>query len=58
MLKMSAQTVDFAIIDRFKSIILFIIYRRIAGEYTKCKDKIISDISAVGTARAAVDRYN
>lgn len=50
MLKMSAQTVDFAIIDRFKSIILFIIYRRIAGEYTKCKDKIISDISAVGTA--------
>ena len=54
MLKKYAQTVDFAIIDRFKSIILFIIYRRIAGEYTK----IISDISAVGTARAAVDRYN
>lgn len=58
MLKMSAQTVDFAIIDRFKSIILFIIYRRIAGEYTKCKDKVISDISAVGAARAEVDRYN
>lgn len=50
MLKMSAQTVNFAIIVRFKSIILFIIYRRIAGEHTKCKDKIISDISAVGTA--------
>ena len=58
MLKMSAQTVDFAIIDRFKSKILIVIYGRIAGEYTKYKDKIISDISAVGTARAAVDRYN